>query len=335
MKPTGRVPLWALRLFSGGPDDKGAAGGRKLALVPLILAVLLGALMLPRRAHPDVVPLPPVDDRELTRIIAVDHGRAETARRQTLSGSVRELGSKIRDFHLAEVEADEPLRPNLARTAIDRTLPRALESGGVEEVLRLRALQLEEFLAEVQRFEAKGVASKELDAVGGTYIRTMTTAGWAAGRRVFMNDAERRSAFKVTWNKLVGVEGRHEFSLLPDENRVLYGFYFRHPHAPESKRDALRTRWLAANDRAACDRIADEERVAENGWLLQKLKEYASTDPSYPLTYARGVALFQRHEYVAAAQAFQDWLDEHPNGPWTLRARNHREAALAEAPKAF
>ena len=33
--------------------------------------------------------------------------------------------------------------------------------------------------------------------------------------------------------------------------------------------------------------------------------------------------------YDASAEAFRAWLDKHPDGPYSLRARNHLKAALA------
>jgi hypothetical protein len=32
--------------------------------------------------------------------------------------------------------------------------------------------------------------------------------------------------------------------------------------------------------------------------------------------------------FDASAQSFEAWLKDHPEGPWTLRARNHLKAAL-------
>ena len=72
--------------------------------------------------------------------------------------------------------------------------------------MRLRALQLEGFVAELRHFEATGVISSELDALGGTYVRSMSSAGWLDGTHLSMNEAERRAAYKLTWSRLVGLE---------------------------------------------------------------------------------------------------------------------------------
>jgi TolA-binding protein len=52
-------------------------------------------------------------------------------------------------------------------------------------------------------------------------------------------------------------------------------------------------------------------------------------DPTYPAAYALGIAHFRRGAYPASAQAFRDWVDAHPEGPYALRAKNFLRAALA------
>jgi hypothetical protein len=44
----------------------------------------------------------------------------------------------------------------------------------------------------------------------------------------------------------------------------------------------------------------------------------------------RGVLLHRLGEPASAAQAFVEHLAEHPDGPWSLRARNHLLAVLAD-----
>ena len=54
-------------------------------------------------------------------------------------------------------------------------------------------------------------------------------------------------------------------------------------------------------------------------------------DPSYPVHYARGVALFHMGRYEAAAVAFDAFLSERESGPYRLRAINHLKAAIEES----
>jgi hypothetical protein len=129
---------------------------------------------------------------------------------------------------------------------------------------------------------------------------------------------------------MAGVSDRPELALSLDEQRSLYAFYLRHPHAPEAQRTALAMARSQTKDAATCARIEEGERLAAFGWTLTKMRELATIDPSYPLEYARGIALFHTHEYGPSAQAFRTWLEQHPDGPWTLRAQNYLLASERE-----
>jgi hypothetical protein len=211
--------------------NKDARGGRSLALIPLGVAVLLAALLLPRKAVPDTVPLPELDDRIIAHEIRADAERADRARRVPLSPDVRELGGAVRAFNTAEAQDEKDLVLSDARLAIDRALVDVAQrgKGANDEVLELRAVQMEGFLAEVRRFERTGQTSPELDALGGTFIRRMRRVGWCEGNRVVMTDLERRAAFKTTWNKLVELDKDEAFALSSQETRALYTLYFSHP----------------------------------------------------------------------------------------------------------
>jgi hypothetical protein len=318
-----------------------------LALVPVIVALVLGGLMIPRRATPGEVPLPAIDRRALARQIAMDHALAERARSERLDANVLALGTAIRAFNGIEARGEETAPITEARMDLDRLVPAALDAGGIDGLLRLRAVQLEEFLVEVKRYEATGARSNELDEVSGTFVQSMVHARWARDASgapapwpppspspkpvtIVLDDAARRAAFKSTWAHLLGLSGSKELALTLDEQRALYAFYFQHAHAPENQRVALEASRARARDPAVCAQIDEGERVAAFGWLLSKMKELAAIDPAYPFAYARGIALYHRHEYAQAAESFQDWLDKHPNGPWTLRAKNYLQASLAE-----
>src|SRR5271154_4916188 len=95
----------------------------KLALVPVGVAVLLGMLLLPRRATPDTVPLPLADPHALARTLEADRLLAARGRSEPLSGSVRALGSALRDFHTLEAHEDADLvEVGKARGAVDLAL---------------------------------------------------------------------------------------------------------------------------------------------------------------------------------------------------------------------
>ena len=282
--------------------------------------------MVPRATAPDTVPLPHLDVRALDRVVGDDRRMAAEARQKPLPDEVRELGSAMREHNAREVRGDDAASMREARENIERILVRVVEPP--DDLLRLRAVQLESFLVEVERYEASGEPSPELLAIGGNFIRRMEQVGWCKNHKVLLSDPERRAAFKLAWNGIVGVTARARFALTLDETRALYTFYLAHPHAPESAKQAIESARRAAKDKAACDALEAGERMAIEGWRLDKLQRLGAIDPEYPLAYARGVSQFRMGKFDASAQSFEAWLKDHPEGPWTLRARNHLKAAL-------
>jgi TolA-binding protein len=322
-----------------GPRDesgrKDPRAGRLLALVPVGVALVLAGFLLPRRVVPEDIPLPELDDRIISREVRADTERAARAHVVPLAADVRALGSAIRAFNTAEASDERDVVLTDARAAIDRARLDLIGHGRDSELLGLRAVQMTEFLTEVRRFEATGRRSSELDALAGTFIPRMRRVGWCDGNNVLLNDLERRAAFKATWNTLVVLDKDPAFALSDQENRALYRLYFAHPHASEPQRAALAIARSQARDAATCARIDDGERVAIQSWLVPKLAEYASLDPSYPIAIARGVVFYKRHQYGEAAHSFSQWLEQHPNGPWTLRARNYLKASTLAAEETY
>jgi len=323
-----------LRLGKSGSSQNRTSA---LALVPLLATLMVGALVLPRPVAPRDFPLPNVDAAALEAVTQRDRSFAGLARRQPLDAKVRALGEAIRRFNAAEV-TDEVGAATRLREQMPAALRLALEAGGPDALVELRALQLDEFLAEVARFERTGKATRELDELGGTFLPTLTRVGWCRNMdgssatypptpghplTVVLGEAERRAAFKQTWNKVAGAERVPQMALTLDEQRTLYGFYLTHAHAPESQHAALEMARSQTTNAATCANINDGERVAALAWVAAKMKELKAIDPSYPFDYARGIVLFHKHEYAGAALAFRAWLDAHPSGAWTLRAQNY------------
>jgi hypothetical protein len=291
--------------------------------------------MLPRKAVPDTVPLPILDGRVIAREISADEDRVDRVQKNPLSPIVRALGSAVRDFHTAEADDARDIVLTDARAAIDGARSELLGKGKDEEIRALRAVQMAGFLREVRRFERTGEESSELRALGGTFLRRMRREGWCHGNVVVLNDLERRALFKANWNRLVEIEKNKAFDLSDQETRAMYTLYFTHPHAPEPQRAALALARARAKDSATCARIDDGERAAAETWLITKLAEYGAIDPAYPMAIARGVAFYQRHQYAEAARSFAQWLEAHPDGPWTLRTRNYLRASIAGEEEMF
>jgi hypothetical protein len=314
------------------PDrQKESRGGVLLALVPVGVALTLGLLLLPRHGEPDSVPVPIPESGALARAEAVDRDLAEKARREPLPGPVRALGSAIREFHRLEIGA-EVSRFGEARHAVDAALVTALAAGD-DAMLRLRAVQLEQFMVEVKAFESSGVESAELTALAGAFLRSMKNEGWSEGHELAARDAALRAMFKQMWNAFLDLDGpggRKAFALSLDESRALFAFYLSHPHPAPGMRDAIAAARRGAHDARTCEAVEEAERGALETWRLDRIGRLAAIDPEYPAAYAAGVANLRRHKYASAAEAFRTWIHDHPEGPLSLRAQSFLRTALEE-----
>ncbi len=277
-------------------------------------------LLLPRRGVPDSVPLPIPDARELDRVATRDDELAAQARREPLPGVVRALGSALRAYHVFEA-GGRAQDLGKARSEVDAALGEALKAGD-DALLRLRAVELQMFLEALRRFESTGAESPEIAALAGSFVRSMTTAGWCEGHRLVPDESARRAMFKEMWSAFLGLESRPAFELSLDEQRALYSLFLSHPHPSPATRASLDEARRGAHSPEACQAVVEAERVATEAWRIERIGRLASIDPGYPADYARGVARFRRGEYSLAAQAFQSWLGAHPDGPLALRAQS-------------
>jgi len=314
--------------------DSARKEGRWLAILPVSLAIALMLLMMPRATEPDAVPLPRVDERALKRIVAADDARARSVAESALPSDVRNVGSAFRAINAAEANQSDEVVTSDAQRSLEVAVRALNPNPGVDEaLLSLRAFQMTKFLEGVRHWEETGESTQELKELGGNFVGRTTDAGWILpNRRVLMNDVERRVAFKTVWNAFVGVDKKEAFALSLDEQRALYAFYFTHPHAPDVRRAALRVQRRDATTPDACTKVNAEERRQSEMWRADKIRKFAAIDPSYPTTYALGVAFYRAGRYDLSAEAFTAFIGAHPSGPYSLRARNHLKAALSAAP---
>ncbi len=315
-------------MVSGGRDSPESRDSAWLAVIPVSVALVLGALLLPRRAAPDTVPLPVPDGAALGHALAADSELAAKARRETLPGTVRALGSAVRAFHTLEARDAPGHEMSSARAAVDAALVDVLRDG-VEPLLELRAVQLEAFLVEAARFDATGDRTPELDALAGSFVRSLTLEGWCEGHHLLPDPVSLRVMYKHMWNAFLGLDGRAELRPSLDEERVFYAFTLSHPHPSRAMRDALAAARRGARDARACLAIDEAEKAATEAWRLDRISRLAAIDPAYPADYARGVASFRRGDFGASAKSFEAWLQAHPRGPLSLRAQNFLRAAAA------
>lgn len=300
-----------------------------LALIPVGVALALGPLMLPRAVAPTTLPVPMTDTRAFDARVTEDQRRARRAELERLPDDARLVGQAIRDLNVAAVNEDKTTDWEKLRRGLDMALAtvRATPNGN-SVLLDLRAVQLEHFLAAVRDFERTGQTSKELDELGGPFVKRLRLAGWLDDHTVLMAEPERRVAFKLAWNALTLLENLPDFDPSLDEMRVLYTFYLQNPHAADPVRAQIDAHRRAAKTKKECDALDAGERLAAEAWRLEKIDKLAKIDPIYPAEYARGVELFRLARYADSARAFERWLDAHPNGAFTLRARGHLRAAI-------
>ncbi len=123
-----------------------------------------------------------------------------------------------------------------------------------------------------------------------------------------MSPSERAVFFPIRWAELTGLRGTGAFTPTLDEWRVYYGFLLAHPEGA-----------------TASDRLRGQ---------FNYVTALAKRDATYPLWLARGVLQYQQGSMPEAADAFQVHLAEHPDGPYSLRAKNYLLATLAKADSA-
>lgn len=320
------------RVRRAAEADHARKGGRWLALVPVACAAVVLLLTMPRATLPESIPLPRVDVRVLAEIARADDERAAAAEADRLPTDVLAVGSAIRAFNGVEARGGDEVARADARRHIDAAVRELAGRSGFEEELRaLRAVQLRRFLDAIARWERSGDTGDDFEELARVFIERATDAGWVVGRRVVLTDTERRVAFKTVWNALVGAGANPSFALTLDEQRALHVLYIRHPHPSDSSRFALAAERRAATTPEACAKVNAETHRQAELWRADKIRRLGAIDPSYPTSYALGVAYYRAGRYELSAEAFTAFLDDRPDGAYALRARNHLEAALAAA----
>jgi hypothetical protein len=315
------------------PETLKAGGrGKILALVPVLVAVVFAALLLPRSAPPDHIPLPIVDLPALLAIEANDDALAQAAREERLPTDVLELGSAIRDFLTLDANGAKPGELAEPRRRLNHALIVADPSARPEPVLRLRAWQLESFLKEAQNLEETGEESDELRALTGS-LAILRRERRLDGTHWRMTPSELRAAFKERWSALLNLHQEEPFKLALDEERLLYRFKILYPHLRPAEVEQFAAQRRAAPDAKHCEAIDAGERLGLERWRLDDIRKLAAIDKDYPGDYARGVAAYRAGQYGISADAFRVWIQDHANGPFALRAENHlRAAMLAQSP---
>jgi hypothetical protein len=219
-----------------------------------------------------------------------------------LSYDVRAVGEAIRNCGAETVDGKGVDEAVLGEVRM--TVRRAREKKSERGLVQLLALQTELFIEATHAFEASGTPSPELRELGGDFLSIAKQNGWLDGRRIVLDDDERAAIFRMRWTELTGLRGERAFAPTLDEYRAYYALYLRQGGAPHPEH---------------------RERAFSVVRALEK------RDPTYPAAFARGVLLHRSGSFDEAADAFRAHLAAHPDGPWTLRAKNHVLEALARA----
>ncbi|MGA2451208.1 MAG: homeobox domain-containing protein [Polyangiaceae bacterium] len=306
----------------------------RLAGIPVGVAVVFAALLAPRSAIPCAVPIPIADAGNVAAAVTGDRVRAARARQHMLPGPSRALGTAIREFHLGEARSLDASAMADARMRVDVALVEVLGTpdAGREALLDLRAVQLDQFMSEVARLRATGKPSPELSELAGSFLPSMTADGWYGANSLVPDDDVLRVMFKDMWNTVVGLQRRQDLAPSLDEERLLYAFYLRHPHPSRPMREALAATRRSAADAGRGISLERAERAALEAWRIDRVGRLAALDPAYPADFARGIAQYSAGAFDASASSFRSWLRDHPDGPWTLRARNYLRAAEQAGP---
>jgi hypothetical protein len=266
------------------------------------LTVLAAALAAPRATEPDVLPLPIPDRAALRRVKVRTEELAKEARTGGLSYDVRAVGEAIRNCGAETVEGKGVSQEVLGQVRM--AVRRAREKKNERGLVLLLALQTELFIEATHAFEANGNPAPELKELGGDFLWMAKQNGWLDGRSIVLDDDERAAIFRMRWTELTGLRSEAAFSPTLDEYRAYYALYLR--QAGAFKRD-----------------------FGERAFSVVRALE--KRDPNYPAAFAKGVLAFRAGSFDEAADAFRTHLARHPDGPWTLRAKNHVLEALARA----
>jgi tetratricopeptide (TPR) repeat protein len=292
--------------------------GWQVGLLAVFLAGSTAALAVPRSVAPVDLPPPRLDSRAIERIARHDEELAAGVDRQRLDIDVLQLGTAVFAYGDADASGDDEKLSRARRDLIDASA-RAMRVGP-EPIVALRAHHLRTFLRELRLFERTGDESEELLQTGGGFLRLLRRNAWieedGRHRRILLQDAALRAAFKRRWNEVANLRGG-AFELELDEARAFYAFLLGHPVLPPEGSTPI---WAT-----------DARATAAGQYRLRKLEELAAIDPDYPADLARGVVLYQLRRYPLSVEAFRRHLEAHPDGPYALRAQNYLRAALERA----
>jgi hypothetical protein len=273
-------------------------------MLGVALVLTSAVLAAPRPTTPLVLPLPEPHHAVLARDRAADRARIERATREGLPYATRAVGEALRRFGAASASKGGNSDPVLKQL---RNLAQAeVTAGRADSLLALRAVQTALFVTATRQWEERGRVEPELRELGGDFPELATRSAWLKDSRVILTDEELALLFRMRWNDLTGLGATQPFTARLDEYRERYSLLLRHPSGENpSVRLKRQLGYVAAME---------------------------TLDREYPAMFARGVLLYRAEAFEASADAFRAHLAKRPDGPWTLRAKNHLLAASDRVP---
>lgn len=274
--------------------------GWPAALAVVAMALLSALLVVPRQVEPDWVP-PPRLDRLEQRLLQQREAERSARARAGLPHELRAVGEAFRQFGRSSSARDAS--PELARSALLTQLAMARQLHGDERLLELRALQTELFVAALlERSDSEPTA--ERSELGGSLFSLGQKRGWFEPGPSRARPDELRTLFRVYWADVLQLR-RHPFAPTLNEWRAYYRFLLSQPN------------------RNSATRAHDLQ--LQLGYVAALARE----DLEYPSHLARGVLLYQLGSIPEASEQFVSHLQQQPDGPWTLRAKNYLAACGA------
>ena len=269
----------------------------------LVLCVGVSTLVLmPRPVVPQHIPLPTLD---LVRFQAEERERLELrASVLPLGYGIRVIGELFRRFGRAEAlqHADEAEATGEELRAAVRS---ALKQSSALELSRLRTLQTDLFLHELQELDGPSAVSSELEELaGGLSLRL--THWWTAAERPLQDSALMGALFRLRWGRVTGtLELAGALAVSSNDWRRQYRLQLKAPN-------------LFSGNHEAQQRL----QAAAIGGL-------AAVDVRYPSRLAQGVLQYARGRYGSALTSFRAHLSKEP-GSYQLLTQNYAAAAAAQ-----
>ncbi len=263
------------------------------AVLISLLAVRLGV---PRAVPPGEVPLPRLGAEAGS--IGDAERRLDAASGTPLPSSVRAVGEFVRRVGLAEAKRD-PDETRYERGLLQQQVRRVLDAGGADDLLELREVQTALFIQALARWDGSETTPKELRELGGGFVAHLGP-GPGVGR---IETTELEAAYRTRWTALLELEEHVRF--VPTLNDY---------------RAAARLKLRLADRLPPAERLQVQRRIIE---------QISRLDATYPAQYALGVALYLAGDYSESLLAFREHSRVHPDGEWTLRARNYQLAAAS------